>query len=381
MKDNAAIEERDRRLALFNKLMEDKGLDALVFTSTAQQTCQMAVKYLSNYSLTTRRDYAYMEKGKMPYLLVHTVGQEFHAKSLSWLPEENVSAGGDSMPLKVAEFIRKLPSAMPRVGLYESAEIPVSIYKLFTETGAEFVDITAEFTTLRANKSDYEIELTKLASDISIGSFEWVVKNIHVGSTEWELIGGAEGYLRERGAEETLVLCRSEKPHSFIAKPKNIKISEGGIFVYSCEAAGPGGYWTQIIRPIFMARDTQKEAYNILQVIKEAIAAGVEKMRVGYRICDVNEAIDKIVKKYGYSTGLWSGHGMGADLGDGVDIGNSNKMVIVPNMVLTFHPNVVSKTEGLLYSDTYMATEKDAVNLTGKYTDSPFYDDLIVEIK
>lgn len=381
MQDKASIAERDRRLALFNKLMDDKGLDALVFTSTAQQTCQMAVKYLSNYSIMTRRDFAYMENGKMPFLLVHTVGQEFHAKTLSWLPEENVSAGGDNMPKRVADFIKKLPAKRPRVGLYEASQIPVSIYGLLTETGAEFIDITEEFTILRAGKSEYEIELTKLASDISIASFEWVVKNIRVGSTEWELIGGAEGYLRERGAEETLVLCRSDKPHSFIAKPKNVKIAEGGIFVYSCEAAGPGGYWTQIIRPIFMSRDTQKEAYEILQVIKEAIAAGVEKMRVGYRICDVNEAIDKVVKKYGYSTGLWSGHGMGADLGDGVDIGNSNKMEIVPNMVLTFHPNVVSKTEGLLYSDTYMATEKDAVNLTGKYTDSPFYDDLIKEIK
>jgi Xaa-Pro aminopeptidase len=377
MQDKLRIIERDRRIALFNRLMEEKGLDALVFTSTAQQTCQMAVKFLSDYTLTTRRNFAYMEKGKMPFLMVHTVGQEFHAKSLSWLPEENISAGGDRMPERIADFIKSLPVKNPRIGVYEASQIPVSIYELFKDTGAELVDITEELTVLRANKSEYEIELTKTASDISIGSFEWIVRNIKVGSTEWELIGGAEGYLRTYGCEDTLVLCRSEKPHSFISKPKNVKITEGGIFVYSCEAAGPGGYWTQIIRPIFMSRNTQPEALEILKVIKEAIAAGVEKMRVGNRICDVNAAIDKVVKKYNYSTGLWSGHGMGADLGDGVDIGNSNKMEIVPNMVLTFHPNIVSPTEGLLYSDTYRATDGEAENLTGKYTDSPFYEDLI----
>jgi len=64
LQENARIVERDRRIALFNQLMERNGLDALVFTSTAQQTCQMAVKYLSDYTLTTRRNFAYMEKAK-----------------------------------------------------------------------------------------------------------------------------------------------------------------------------------------------------------------------------------------------------------------------------------------------------------------------------
>ena len=66
--------ERDRRLELFNQLMEQAGLDALIFTSTAQQTCQMAVKYATNYTLNTRRDFAYMARGGMLNLLVPTVG-------------------------------------------------------------------------------------------------------------------------------------------------------------------------------------------------------------------------------------------------------------------------------------------------------------------
>ena len=33
---DARIAERDRRLGLFNQVMEEYGLDALVFTSTAQ---------------------------------------------------------------------------------------------------------------------------------------------------------------------------------------------------------------------------------------------------------------------------------------------------------------------------------------------------------
>ena len=71
------IAERDRRIALFNQLMEEQKLDGLVFTSIAQQANQMAVKYATNYPLTTRRDFAWMPKGGMVTLIVPTVGQQF----------------------------------------------------------------------------------------------------------------------------------------------------------------------------------------------------------------------------------------------------------------------------------------------------------------
>ena len=69
---------------------------------------------------------------------------------------------------------------------------------------------------------------------------------------------------------------------------------------------------------------------------------------------------------------------MGIDLGDGYNIGKPNKMEIVPNMILTFHPSLLDKNgEGVLYADTFVSTEKDAVCLTDKYRDTPYLEDLI----
>lgn len=56
--------------------------------------------------------------------------------------------------------------------------------------------------------------------------------------------------------------------------------------------------------------------------VKEAIQAGVEKFRPGNLICDVDEAINKVAQKYGLSKGVWAGHSMGIDLGDGYNIEN-----------------------------------------------------------
>ena len=68
---------------------------------------------------------------------------------------------------------------------------------------------------------------------------------------------------------------------------------------------------------------------------------------------------------------------MGADLGDGVDIGTSNKMEIVPHMILTLHPSVMSEEDGLLYGNTWMATERAPVCLTPEYADTFYLEDYI----
>ena len=370
----AYLKEGQRRMELLDKLMEDKGLDAVLFTSTAQQAYMLAVKYCSGYAIPTRRDFFFKERGKTAYLFVHTAGHEFHAKRESFLPADHV-IGGDCANKAIA-MIGALGKAHPRLGLYEPAEIPHSIYLKIADTGAELVDVTADFTAARQPKSECELECIRAASAVAMDSFRWVVKNIRPGVTEQELVGGAEGYIRAHGGEETLVLVRSTLPHTFIARPKPIPVEEDGMFLYSVEMAGQYGYWTQCIRPIFMKKDTCLEAQRILHIIHEAENAGVEKMILGNRVCDVAKAIEDVVAKYGLRMGVWSGHGMGADLGDGVDIGVSNTMEIVPNMILTLHPSVQSDSDGLLYGNTWLAKEGGPENLTPDYAECCFIDEL-----
>ena len=375
----AFLKEGQRRMVLLDKLMEDKGLDAVLFTSTAQQAYMLAVKYCSGYAIPTRRDFFFKEHGKTPYLLVHTAGHEFHAKEDGFIPADHV-IGGDCANKAVA-MVRAMAKTKPRLGLYEPAEIPQSIYAMIADTGAELVDVTRDFTIARQPKSEFEIECIRSASKVAMDSFRWVVRNIRPGVTEQDLVGGAEGYIRAHGGEETLVLVRSTYPHTFIARPKPIPIARDGMFLYSVEMAGEYGYWTQCIRPIFMKKDTCTEAQRILAMIHEAEAAGAEKMLPGNRVCDVAKAIEDVISKYKLRMGVWSGHGMGADLGDGVDIGVSNTMEIVPNMILTLHPSVQSDLDGLLYGNTWLAKEGGPENLTPEYADITFIDDLRAVIK
>ena len=367
--------EKDIRLKKIDKMMQDLGLDAILFTSTAQPAYQVLVKYVAATTLRTRRAFIFKETGKEPCLVLPMAGDKKKILNNSWIDIESLYLG--NMLPTVIGFIENLPQNTPRIGWANPGEIPYDIYEELKGTKAEFIDVTSAFTTLRANKSDYEIELTQLASDLSIESFEDLIRRIAPGKTEWELVGGAIGFLAERGAEDLLILAQSKKPFAFIKSPLDVPLSETDIFVYSAEFAGPGGYWTQIIRPVFMDRITHPDAFEIWKVAIEAENAAIEVARPGKRICDIHYAIESVIKKHGMIMSYWAGHGMGCDLGDGVDICPENEMEIVPNMVLTLQPSVESDTNSLLYGNTFLTKEYGGpINLTGKYMDTPFLDDL-----
>ena len=371
--------EKELRLKKIDQMMIDLGLDAVVFTSTSQMSYQMLLKYVTKLTLQTRRAFVMKEVGKEPELFVPMAGDRKTYFNRSWIDIESIYLG--NMIPTVIEHIENLPQAKPVIGWAMVEEIPQPIYAALKGTKAEFVDITKEYTKLRSSKSEYEVKLTQLTSDLAVGSFEDAVRRIKPGMTEVELIGGAIGYLSSRGAEDMLILTQSKQPYATIKWPQPVPIRSEDVVVYSAEFGGPGGYWTQLIRPIFMDRISNPDTYEIWKVALEAEQAAAAAAKPGNRVCDVHFAIAKCLEKYGMWMSYWAGHGMGCDLGDGVDIGPNNTMEIVPNMVLTLQPSVESPKSCLLYGNTFLARENgDALNFTGKYMNSPFYEDLINEV-
>ena len=371
------IAERQRRMAILDKLMAENNLDAIVCHGNGAMAFQADVKFMTDLVTPCGRIYSMMVRGEQPFAILSRPDSGFHAKLNTFLDEDHVIIEPDMIG-EICDRIAKLPGERPRVGVPTLDEYPKLMTDALLKTKAEIVDITDAFVVAKAPKAPYEIKLIKEASDLSLDVFEEVIKFIKPGRTEKEVIGFAEGYLRAHGAEDLLILCRGEYPHAFINRPTFRKIGPEDIFVFSVEIAGIYGYWTQIIRPIFMSKNSYKETYDILCQVKEAINAGVEKFKPGNRICDIAEAITNVANKYNLSEGIWSGHSMGIDLGDGYNIGKPNKMEIVPNMILTFHPSLLDKNgEGVLYADTFVSTEKDAVCLTDKYRDTPYLEDLI----
>lgn len=96
--------------------------------------------------------------------------------------------------------------------------------------------------------------------------------------------------------------------------------------------------------------EISSEARNLLKVTEEALALGIEKMRVGNRTGDVSAAIQKHVESNGYFvTREYTGHGVGRQMHEGPQLPNYGKagagLPLKPGMTIAIEPMVLIGTE------------------------------------
>lgn len=96
--------------------------------------------------------------------------------------------------------------------------------------------------------------------------------------------------------------------------------------------------------------EISSEARSLLKVTEEALAVGVDKMRVGNRTGDVSAAIQKHVESNGYFvTHEYTGHGVGRQMHEGPQLPNYGKagtgLPLKPGMTIAIEPMVLVGTE------------------------------------
>jgi Xaa-Pro aminopeptidase len=109
--------------------------------------------------------------------------------------------------------------------------------------------------------------------------------------------------------------------------------------------------------------DTYK---RLFEAGKKAITAGMAKLKPGLQAGDVARAVAGQIGVMGLKTGLWCGHAMGMDLGDGLGVSEDNTTELQVGSVITLHPHIMTEDgrEGLLMGDTFVVTEGDPRNLS-----------------
>lgn len=375
------MQEKALRMQKLDAMMAEQNLDALLLSCVGLMANKFSIKYAANLNASTRRITLLKPRGQEPYLFnpKGVPDKESFAKR-SWVNYDN-QIFADMIPA-VVEKIEALPQEKPVIGVDQLQDLPFSLYDALRGTKATFVDVTDAFTRVRAGKSQFEIDRTKEVCELGIASFEDLVLRMKPGMTERQLLGGAVGFLSEHGASElSLILGASKKRFANIRPASDDVLTEEDIFTYSAEFLGPSGYWMQIIRPVFMKRGIHPDALECLEAAKEAERVAMHVARPGNKIKDIHYAVVEAIEKRGMKMTYWAGHGMGCDLGDGIDILPNNEMEIVPNMILVIQPSVDSATNSILYGNTILTREDgDAINLTDVYMDSPYYEDLYAEV-
>lgn len=369
---SASINEIRRRCNKLKEEMKKQGLKTLLIFSQVQLGYSGGVRYISNYHLTTRKEYLIFSTVADPVLIVPTLGQRYHAKSSSWI--EDIRSGGEEPISEVSRVLKTDAFRSESVGVVGlSATMPYEDFRTLKQCLPEvtFTDATSILEELRMIKSPEEIQLTQQTADIADHCYQKLLSILKVGENELEVMGHIHKFLKENGVEDILILT-AKGPFfpGFIDHPTPYIFEKGDNYIFSLEISGPSGYWTQIIRPIcfgYISDDYKR----LFEVCRASLDIGASNLLPGETIGEIVEAISKYVNSKGYKMGLWCGHGMGLDVAESPGFFQDSKVKLRDGMVVTLHPHIMHTDgeKGIFLGDTFVVQEQGARNLSNTSCD------------
>ena len=153
-------------------------------------------------------------------------------------------------------------------------------------------------------KSPREIELLKVAGEITGSTHNYLKPYIKPGITTKELGKLAEEYILSRGATPSFKgydgfpgsICISINEEVVHGIPGNRKLKEGDIVTLDIGACWKGYHgdsaWTYAVGKI------SKEKQKLMDVTKESLFKGLEQIKPGNRIGDIGHAIQEYTESF-----------------------------------------------------------------------------------
>jgi len=229
-------------------------------------------------------------------------------------------------------------------------------------------ELDSLINSLRAVKTDEEIDYIKKAQSIAEDAFKHILKFIKVGVTEKEIALELDFYMLSHGAEavsfETIAVSgkNSSMPHGV---PTDKKI-ENGDFITMDFGAVYNGYHSDMTRTVIVGEPTkkQKEVYEtVLKAQKEALAV----LKAGISGVDADKTARDIIDAKGYKEnfGHGLGHGVGVEIHESPNLSPYSKAILETGNVVTVEPGIYIPDEfGVRIEDMALITDDGYINLT-----------------
>jgi Xaa-Pro aminopeptidase len=137
-----------------------------------------------------------------PYAREVSAIQNLRAVDVFLVPEEEYpGAVIQTLPEVLAEALGDRP--LRRLGVVGYGVMPHGLAVAMHEAlpGVEFVDMTREYEVMRAIKSEAEIAVMRYALEAGAEGLKAAIPHIRPGTTEFTVIGAAEGRMRALGID------------------------------------------------------------------------------------------------------------------------------------------------------------------------------------
>lgn len=179
-------------------------------------------------------------------------------------------------------------------------------------------------------KTKREIELMKKACQITKGMLDIVQQNIRPGVSTLELDRIAEDYCRSQGAIPNFKnyngfpcsICASVNDVVVHGIPgANVILKEGDIISIDCGAYIRG--FNGDAARTFPVGKISEEKQRLIDVTKQCFFEGIKDLKIGDRIGDIGERVQKYAESHGYSVVKeMVGHGIGRSLHEDPEVPN-----------------------------------------------------------
>ena len=225
--------------------------------------------------------------------------------------------------------------------------------------------------TMVVLKTPGELDLMDDANRIVHRVLDGIASRIGPGVTTGELDRWAEAVIREMGGVPAFLnykgfpatLCTALNDVIVHGIPDDRPLVSGDVVGIDCGVRYKG-YFGDAART-YAVGQVDETAAKLLRVTQEALDLAVERMRPGGRLRDVGYAVERHVKRHGFSVVReFVGHGVGTSLHEDPQVPNfgdsSKRMRLKPGLVLAIEPMInAGSAEVEMDPDGWTARTKD----------------------
>ncbi len=343
------VEERKARIARAQELMRENKIDAMVLTQGTSLEYFGAIRWSGSERLFTM-----VVASKGDPFFVSPAFEEDRAREQIALgpggkdPRVMIWQEDESPYLRVAGGLKERGIATGNIGVEETVKFVFSNGIAKASPGAKLVDGTPVTAGCRMIKSDHEVELMRLASQVTLAAYDAAWKSLKEGMTQNDfqaLVSAAHARLGFPGSAGVQVGQYSALPHGSVT-PQIIKKGEILLIDGGCQVEG---YHSDISRTFVMGKPTDK-MQRLFDVVHQAQTAALKAARPGVACQDVDAAARKVIADAGFGANYDHfahrvGHGMGMDGHEWPYLVRGNATKLVHNMTFSDEPGIYIKGE------------------------------------
>jgi Xaa-Pro dipeptidase len=265
---------------------------------------------------------------------------------------------------RVAQGLRDRGIASGRVGIEETVRFVFSDGIAHAAPTLTVVSGTAVTAGCRGIKDTHELELMRLANQVTLKAYEAAYRSMKEGMTQRDfagLVALAHQRLGFTGSAGVQVGEYSALPHGSIT-PQVIK--EGTILLID-GGCSVEGYQSDISRTFVLGKATEK-MNKVFDIEFRAQTAALKAARPGVPCEAVDAAARKVITDAGYGPDYKYfthrvGHGIGMDGHEWPYLVRGNKLPLAPGMTFSDEPGIYIRGEfGVRLEDDMYITENGA---------------------